>query len=787
MSLETKSLEFGEFLLDVKEKVLLRNGERLSINPKTFQLLVTLIENRGHLVEKDQLMKSLWADSFVEEANLAFTVSLLRRTLGDDAKSPRFIETVPRHGYRFIAEVRQALVEDEVPLMKRRMSLAQMNGADVAPHPSPGPSASGGTHSPGAVVALADWQHDSVEPASPPAERSSPKTPKLELVRSAPTEIQGWINNRLVFASLTSAIVLVVVVYVAYRWRGQDDTPPGIRPLNFTRLTSNGRTKFAAVSPDGRFIAYILNDEGSESLWLKNTANGGDVQIVPPSEGVKLSGLTFSSDGNYVFYAAQGVLYKLPMLGGMPKVFLQVFGSGRITFSPDGKRFAFVRHSPPNEAVILIMDADGTNAKTLASSRSPDIFLGSAAWSPDGTVIAVVARTAEGRNKIVAVSVSDGVVSTIPSPDWTLISQVVWRNDGSDLLVAATEGRSSISHQIRSLSYPEGRVENITNDLNNYESIGLTPDGLGLVAVRVEQVAHIWTMPADGTSRAAELTRGIGSYDGIFGLSYLSDGNIVYETVPREGKGEVWATDAKRSFLKQLSDEGGSACASPDGNYLIFQSSDQSGTGSGLFSLHLASGVRTRLTTGADVWPTFSPDGRWVVFTRWSDQVGLWKVAIVGGEAVKLTSVSGAPTAPTISPDGNVIAFLWDKNDRTSPPEIGMVSINGGDVTRSFAVNFGHSQGAGKKGLQWTPDGQAISYVAYDQGASNIWRQPVDGGPPFQLTSFDSGRIFNFAYSPDGKNLAVSRGTYERDLVLIDQQRSSSKDLEPSRAGGEKD
>jgi DNA-binding winged helix-turn-helix (wHTH) protein/Tol biopolymer transport system component len=769
MSLEIKSLEFGDFLLDLRNKELFRNGERLSLNPKTYQLLVALIDNDGHLVEKERLMELLWADSFVEEANLAFTVSLLRKVLGDDAKSPRFIETVPRRGYRFIAEVRRK-EEDSGPPLKDRMFLAHSSGEEGASQSSPRGSMSGSPRSPGAVVALADWQHDSTVVSSE-IERSSAKVPKLELVRSVSTGKERWITNRLVFACFASAIILAAAAYAGYRWLGRGAQLSDLRPLNLTRLTSNGRTSSAAVSPDGRFIAYILSEEDRESLWLKNAATASDVQIVPPSEGTRLTGLTFSLDGNSVFYAARGVLYKLPILGGMPKAVLRDFGSSRITFSPDGNQFAFVRHVPPDEAVIIVMDADGTNARTLASSRRPDIFLGSAAWSPDGSVIAAIARTAQGGNKIVAVRVSDGAASTVPSPGWTVISQIVWRHDGSGLLLTATEGRSSISRQIRSLSYPDGRVENITNDLNSYESISLIPDGFGLVAVRVEQVAHIWTLPADGTDRAFELTRGIDSYDGIFGLSYLSDGSIVYETVPRQGKGEVWATDGKRSYLKQLSDEGGSACASPDGSYLVFQSSDRIDGSNGLFSLHIASGVKTRLTTGADTWPTFSADGRWVVFTRWADQVALWKVAIDGGEAVKLTNVSGSLTSPAISPDGNVVACIWDKNDRRFPPEIAMVPIDGGDITKTFAVNFGLSQGAGKKGLQWTPDGQTISYVAHDQGVSNIWRQPIDGGPPFQVTSFESGRIFNFASSPDGKHLAVSKGTYDRDIVLIDKQR----------------
>ena len=105
--MENHNFEFGEFLLDAKEKVLLRDGKPLPITPKVFQLLSVLVENYGHLVEKDELMKSVWTDSFVEEGNIAYTIRLLRKSLGDDSQNPRFIETVPRRGYRFIADVRR--------------------------------------------------------------------------------------------------------------------------------------------------------------------------------------------------------------------------------------------------------------------------------------------------------------------------------------------------------------------------------------------------------------------------------------------------------------------------------------------------------------------------------------------------------------------------------------------------------------------------------------------------------------------------------------------------------
>src|SRR5437879_5221009 len=107
MSLKTEGFEFDEFLLDTKEKVLLRRGQPVPVTPKPFQLLLALVENHGHLVEKGDLLNMVWADSFVEEGNLSFTMGLLRKALGDDRQNPRFIETVSRRGYRFIAEVRE--------------------------------------------------------------------------------------------------------------------------------------------------------------------------------------------------------------------------------------------------------------------------------------------------------------------------------------------------------------------------------------------------------------------------------------------------------------------------------------------------------------------------------------------------------------------------------------------------------------------------------------------------------------------------------------------------------
>ena len=152
MLLETHNFEFGEFLLDAKEKVLLRDGKPLSITPKAFQLLFVLLENHGHLVEKDELMKSVWADSFVEEGNITFTIGLLRKLLGDDTKNSRFIETVPKRGYRFIADVRR--VEAEKKDAPESFVASEITKPQISSNPHFAVERRGN------VIAVAEWQNE---------------------------------------------------------------------------------------------------------------------------------------------------------------------------------------------------------------------------------------------------------------------------------------------------------------------------------------------------------------------------------------------------------------------------------------------------------------------------------------------------------------------------------------------------------------------------------------------------------------------------------------------------
>jgi DNA-binding winged helix-turn-helix (wHTH) protein/Tol biopolymer transport system component len=776
MSLPIKQFyEFEDFRLDAAERVLLRNGKPLPVTPKIYQLLLVLVENHGRIVEKDNLMNQVWADSFVEESNLTFTIRQLRKILGDDAHNPRFIETVPRRGYRFIADVRSMKIADEEKVTQedkeRKSSLSTDSPSSTVPV-----FTSHKTQSHGAVVALANWRRDEADDKSEESARAcSPenlngRTAKPEsFPNTSPVKYKRG-NYFYVLAGLISIVVLTGFGYGLYRFTYANKKPSNFSMLKITRLTSNGKTKSAAVAPDGKFVAYVLDEDNRQSLRLKNIATDSDVVILPPAETTPLGCVTFSPDGNHIYYGAKGTLFQLPVLGGTPKKVLERYGgcsqANQITFSPDGKQFAFIRYLSEEKeetAAIFIADADGTNERILASSKRPNIFTVSASWSPDGKTIACGATNSKGFQEVVFVRVADGVVSSIPHIRWNGIRQVIWQSDGSGLLIIAAEEKSMIS-RIWTLSYPSGEVRKLTNDSNNYLSISLTADRCSIVAARTQQEAHIWLLPGEDPSQGKQLTSGFDKYDGVFSIGWQSDGRIIYEAMP-DDKGEFWTIDASGGSSKKIAVDVLSTAASPDGNYLVF--SDMATANAGLFRLNVGDGERKRLTIGDDSGATFSPDGRWIVFTRYAEDVALWKVSIEGGEAIKLTNCSGYPVSPTVSPDGKFIAFIRGWSGTMSHPPLSIIPFEGGEIIKAFNVPIATSPGYGKTTLQWTADGQAINILNYRDGVSNIWRQPIDGSPPAQMTNFQTGLIFNFSYSPDGRQLALSRGTFNRDVILI--------------------
>ena len=742
MKTERRYYEFGNFRLVPDEGVLYQNGVPTAELPnKVLGLLVLFLESDSRVLSQDEIMKALWRDTQVETANLKQSIYLLRKILGDSSgeSGETFIKTLPRRGYRFLAPVRVVTAVDN--------QAAEQNAR---------------------LVAIEERTFSDVTVEEEIIENDSEKLQKPALA-SAGRVRPRWQSP--LFVGSLSLIFVTALGYGLYRLinRGKDGADNS-RKTSFTRLTANGKTKHAAVSPDRKFIAFVIEDEGKQSLWLKNVGAGSESQITLPPEHNSFYSLNFSPDGDYILYGSKATLFKVSVLGDAPKKLLSNYASTTVSFSPDGKQMTYIAYRSNDDETgdIMVAGADGSGERVLASSRRPNLFLLAPVWSPDGKAIACPVSNAAGDSEIAIVRVADGVVSILPTPSsWSPnIFEIVWKPDGSGLLICVQEYRNLLS-QIWSLPVPDGAARRVTDDSHNYKSLSLSADGHLLAAIRSEQEAYLWVMPGSGDAKGArQLTSGFEKYDGVFAINWTPAGEIIYESAP-SGRPGVWQMTAEGHAIKQLSPDAGRSAVSPDGKFLVYQIQEADQTG--LFRVNIQDGEKRRLTTGTEEDPTVSPDGKWVVFTRYGDDVALWKVPSDGsGEAVKLTNFPGYPQGAAISPDGKFIAFYRGPNGGMSFPVLAVIPFDGGGIVKEFKVRIQFLLGANaKSGVQWTPDGQAINYVSRLNGVSNVWRQALDGSPPAQITNFESGIIFNFAFSPDGKRLAISRGTFDRDVVLI--------------------
>ena len=581
-------------------------------------------------------------------------------------------------------------------------------------------------------------------------------------------------------AAVLVAVALVLFLgsagYGLYRLVNQP-ARSALLPFQTTKmlkLTATGKVKDAAISRDGKYMVYAEEADRQQSLWVKQVATGRSVQIVPPAD-VGYFGLTFSNDGNYIYFvkAVKGdflwVLYQVPSLGGAPRKMIERVDSA-ITFSPDGRRIAFLRGDPEKgESALITVNADGTGEQRLALRKSPDFFyfegIVRPAWSPDGKFIACPAGSvdAEGQYQyVVVVSVEGGAMELLASKRWERLSQVSWLSDGSGLMMAAGD-EDSPAQQLWRLSYPAGDAQRITNDLNQYSDVSLTGDGKNILTVQTNRSSNIWLAPDGDPVRAKQITSG--TSDNSLGLSWTPEGKIIYQS-DASGKPQLWSMNVDGGDQKQLTHDGSNyrPAVSPDGRYIVFHSS-RSGQAN-IWRMDSDGDNLKQLTNGkTNLFPDVSPDGQWVVYASMnSGKMTLWKVSIDGGEPVQLTQA--ITNLPTISPDGKQVAsFYWPESVNDSHGVV-ILPFGGGQFTKRFNIPADAINGFV---LRWSPDGRAILHLRED--LLNIWSQPVDGGKPSQLTSFQGDQIFNFAWSHDGKSLALARGRVAEDVVMISDLR----------------
>ena len=554
--------------------------------------------------------------------------------------------------------------------------------------------------------------------------------------------------------------------------------------MRITPVTSSGDVGSAAISGDGKWIAYSRDENGKHSIWVRQVGTGSNVQVLPPSEN-DINGLTFSPDGNYLYYLSSApgspisALRQIPSLGGTSSQVIQNVDSP-ISFASDGKRFVFVRNSSEARAsYLMIANADGSGERNLATRTNPAFFLSSGpAWSPDGKRIGVGATDVPDPAKmfVETVDVDSGRESRVGTRAWFFPRQIAWLPDGSGFILASAGGASSFNSQLWEVSYPGGEARRITNDLTFFGSASITADGSSLVTQQAAILANLWVVPAADMvlgSNVRQITSGLARGDGYLGLAWLPFGNILYAYYDRG--------EAK---LATISPDGGHSADLPfppgfyaapfacgDGHTIVFSS-----TNSGVRGIWRAdsdgANLRNLVRSPGAAVPACSPDSKTVVYTDASTgDPRLWKVLIDGSQAVRLNDEPLAYGA--ISPDGRSVAALYFPGPG-KPRELAILSMDGGPVRTTFALPPEFAQrGDGGSPFVWAPDGRSVLYVVNKNGVSNLWAQPVDlSNPsakpaPKQLTNFTADLIFAFGWSHDGKQLALSHGNFSTDAVLI--------------------
>ena len=730
-------LRFGEeFELDFQSYKIRRAGRALKLERIPMEILLLLVEQRNLIVTRDEIVERVWGkDVFLDTDNsINGAIRKIRQVLRDDPEQPRFIQTVSGRGYRFIAPVTE-------PERLSVNSVQQEGFSPQAPMPS-GAEASRSTTLP--------------EPLSAAKRRGSR-----------------------IWRSALAAIVLGIVVaafLISYRHEPQPDSP--FQVVRTARLTSTGKESKAAISPDGRYIAHSVFEAGEESLRVRQTMMSNDSEIVPP-QPVRYLGLTFSPDNQTIYYVARkagdepGTLYRIPIMGGPPQKVKDDLASP-VTFSPDGKRLAFVRESA-TESMLIAADLQSGSEQTLITRSLPEV-LDYPAWSPHGGSLvcvdynSAIANRTGSHVRLIEVRIGDHGERTLSRQTWGYVRKVAWLGDGSGLVISARAEDETPFVHLWFVSYPSGKVRAITEGMNREISASVSADARRIITIQESVFSSIWRVIAAGGQNGVLV---VSSESGISGPAWTPDGRIVFEE-ELNGHRSIWSVDAAGNDRKQLTPEASNYdhSVSRNGHKLAFVS-DRSGIPA-IWTMDMDGGtpVMVARPTGGTVaiesGPALSPDGTWIAFTsigsgHWTT---LWRSPSNGGKPVELNDKLWL--RPVISPGGKWIAgFYADRtlNTETTPTSIAVIASDGGPVRKVIPIPFSVMVSGG---LRWNPNGRELSYIDRKKDGANIWTQSLDGAAPHQITRFQGVDLFSFDWSPDGKQLAISRGIETRDVVLME-------------------
>ena len=615
---------------------------------------------------------------------------------------------------------------------------------------------------------------------------STSGTAPASVTSSQTSEISAVIGQHKTGIVVGGLITLLVAAgFGLYSVLGRSSGEP-FRNFTINQITNTGKAAAAAISPDGKYIVNAQNENGQESLWLRNVLTASDTQIMAPAATVYRS-LSFSPDGNYIYFrqsvGAGPIVYRLPVLGGAPQLVARDVDSN-VIFSPDGRQIAYLRGNDPEigTSLLLSANADGTNETTLLSQKMPDGDNNDipryAAWSGDGERIALSYGRFGESEVIKDFDVPARRLGPTAKYPKTFLYGLNWLPDGDRLMVEFSEkGPNSERRQIGVVSSGGGRVVPVTRDTNNYSGLTLSADGKSAATVQVKITRTLQIIPSHGLT-GTEVTGS--KVDNVRAFDWTSDGDLVVSDgsnllrVGPDGSRRGTLVSDPSAAIRNLT-----RCGDL---YLVDWSFRAGIDGNTIWKINPDGSNPEQIGKGtANSAPACSPDQKWIYYL--DNLVTLMRVPAQGDGPPQVVPGSKIPHAyeylgtMDFSQDGQtlmIVAITLDQDTRQSHSQLVLVNLDAsrGSEPRVLVPAPHFSSGIMATsiysgGPKFSPDGKAIVYDIVDKGVGNLWIQPLDGTPGHQITNFTSEQINQFRWSPDGKSIAVLREHDVSDVVVL--------------------
>lgn len=563
--------------------------------------------------------------------------------------------------------------------------------------------------------------------------------------------------------AITVFVGLLIVIgagYLVYRSiRGVQQNP--FETYTVTQATQYGDLNDAAISPSGKYIAYGRRSSlHGDSLWVRQLSTGSDTQVLSSLPG-RLTSLAFAPDESYLFFrvavkdVARTDLYRVPMFGGQSQLVIRDIDS-QVSFVGGGQQVCFLRRR-----TILLADAT-TGQEVALSPDVPRLPSLQVACSADGTKVAMAFnKEADKELEVDVMNISGGRIAglknLITAPIGGAVS-VLWMPGNTGLIVSAVS-LPSFHIQLFHVSYPEGKIRRITNDLSSYRSVDLSADGKMLLSVKAdpESSLDIWQ------NDAAETTQRLENVKHPTFFAWLTNDKLLFTNTDFDlgmvdlttGESKIVSPDRRRSYwMPSLCGQG----------FAVFSGAERKGDPLSVWKMDLGTGTMAQLTHGPDeLFAECTSDGKWIIYhdyaRRDNGNTSLMRVAVSGGTPQEIAHTAFSD----ISLDGKLLMYT---NVAVTPPLIHLLSLGTWKELKTVSLGDVHQTRAM---VRFMPDAQGVLYQLNENRVDNLWLQPFSGAPRKQMTHFTDSNIADFHWSPDGKKLGIVRQHSNQDAVLFTQ------------------